>query len=484
MSSPIAHSDSVTIVVHGVGDHHEVDMLTEAKRGFDSLSATESSAKDIAIADFSQDGEQPALLIHAKDSYHILIPIAWSYLRKRAANQQALTENSLTGATVTTFLSIIRDVSRCFPKAADRWKMCIALLALILVAIIVGLVMGLAFLQVTLMGFYVSAYGSLGYAIDIFVMYLVVVLVRKFVLSYIDFAGDIAFYIGRIGAREKIEEILLTRIERVAAMAPRAKILLVGHSLGSVITTQSLLRIDRRSIAAGRTLSLTLGSPLSLLARVFPGYVKSPSELVARYTTDGAIVFWGNLWRDRDFVGRDLHPAIRTGFAEKSLGDGPHWNMWSSERLWEEVYSVIVAAKRNSLDVLKQEWDADTLTEDDRAHMERMFEAIQTARTFALLHGALLFFCGCVVYFRWRLPDLNPLEVKLLYIFSATGLCVATAMFVASWYGLAGHPQLNRGTVGHLHRWGSRCSLLWKINTYLVGANLILIFAAMSNNQH
>jgi hypothetical protein len=69
-----------------------------------------------------------------------------------------------------------------------------------------------------------------------------------------------------------------------------------------------------------------------------------------------AVVFWANIWRDCDFIGRELAPRNPAAFAERSLGNGPHTNMWNDPRLWESIVTILYAAQTNDFSRIKSEW--------------------------------------------------------------------------------------------------------------------------------
>jgi hypothetical protein len=75
-------------------------------------------------------------------------------------------------------------------------------------------------------------------------------------------ADVVAYLDNRDSVAERIRELL--RAELRAAWAAGDRVLVIGHSLGSVIAYDSLWQLSRQSRASGRVeLLLTLGSPLA-----------------------------------------------------------------------------------------------------------------------------------------------------------------------------------------------------------------------------
>src|ERR1700676_799203 len=70
---------------------------------------------------------------------------------------------------------------------------------------------------------------------------------------------------------------------------------------------------------------------------------------------------WVNLWRDLDFIGRDLALDQPSVFAETSLGNGAHWDMWSDRRLWQTLVELLQVAGRDSLKSIAAVWDMENL---------------------------------------------------------------------------------------------------------------------------
>src|SRR5690242_6207690 len=157
-------------------------------------------------------------------------------------------------------------------------------------------------------------------------------LIRR-ISSVFDLIGDVAFYVANKHLRFQNLEKMSALIQFVAECAPTASILVVGHSLGSVLVSQSLASLPSTYASKARTVLVTMGSPLVLMSRVFPRHIQSPKRLLQAYRAAGLLLKWVNLWRTKDMIGRSLIPDSEECFTEASLGIGGHGNYWSDERV-------------------------------------------------------------------------------------------------------------------------------------------------------
>lgn len=151
-------------------------------------------------------------------------------------------------------------------------------------------------------------------------------------LAAVELLHDVTRYLGLPERRRQLEESLAGMIADVERLAPRARVQVVSHSLGSVLVSHTLARRT-----PGRPLSLvTMGSPLRFLSRVFPSVVDSPAQLARTFREGGRVASWLNLWRDGDVVGRALGVDDEL-FSEGSLGPGGHADYWQDESTWNAL---------------------------------------------------------------------------------------------------------------------------------------------------
>lgn len=345
----LADARTVTILVHGVGDHTPVDIAESVFA--DRLSGdriTTFALEDLPFPPASSltwrgrtanSGE--AFRIDTAEGVDIILPIAWAHFRVRAESwpsQAGPTSGMmmlpLIGAAI---LSLSWDLLRCVPKAARWWKIPVGILAVVLPAIFMWLYVEI---RMTLEGFqpWRSAIPPI-----VFIALAVAIAfsIRAFAMV-IDFVADVARYVGSAGFRNERESDLANVFRYVRARAPHSSILVVSHSLGTVLSSHTLARsavID----AIGQVDLITMGSPLVMMAKVFPGSILSPDQLLERYSYKPG-VSWTNLWRDSDPIGKALSPTQSGRFSEGSIGQGGHSNYWSDIRVWQAIHNRISAA--------------------------------------------------------------------------------------------------------------------------------------------
>ena len=101
---------------------------------------------------------------------------------------------------------------------------------------------------------------------------------------------------------------LAGRVTRLTAQ-PTGRVLLSGHSQGSVLVAAAVLLLDGPTL--DRVALLTHGSPLRrLFARFFPAYVGPATLLAVERAVEGR---WRNCYRDTDPVGSWVFEPLRPG---------------------------------------------------------------------------------------------------------------------------------------------------------------------------
>lgn len=412
--SELSGATSVAIVVHGIGDHTSSDILGSARQGYRAIKTEESRIEDVSFQGFPQpdgkDGPQQALKIVANGKIHFVMPIVWCDLRTRATHAF---RGSLSGfgnviqaiglALGPIFISWF-DIARCVLKTKPPvWRFAIVVLDLVMIGLTIAFWIG-ATLLVSMIGWYMYDHTGLRdihwYHSVLLVLSLVMVrYALKRLVQLFDFVGDVATYVARQGSRFENEAALARIVENVSRQAPNARILLVGHSLGSVFVTHALHKASIWPSASRRLILITLGSPLKLMSQIFPGSIRSPDEIASNCEGNANILFWANLWRDCDFIGRDLSPTHHAVFAETSLGNGPHWDMWSDERLWLAVVMLLQVEDRTAFDSIKSSWDMESIIAwpEDRAEVYGAAFSLWVRRLFV----APMIFIGAILFAYW-----------------------------------------------------------------------------------
>lgn len=354
----LADANTVALVIHGVGDHTSVDLLSETERGAAALWGDKATTTRLRIegVPVPEDVNRPAsvqqatpeaLQILVDSRKHIVFPVIWSGVRRRSkplAARGGFSPEGLGAAgiavAVPTLFNILLNLLRCIPRAKGSWTFLLFLAVSCCCIVLVGatiLISWLGFFYLPLhldrFGFYLPVVVGGG---SILITYMATTLGTIF-----DLLGDVAYYVAHENLRSQNIERMSGLINLIAESAPAASVLVVGHSLGSVLVSQALAHLSSGYAGTGRTVLVTMGSPLKLMSSVFPDHIQSPDSLLDIYESSGLQSRWINLWRTKDHIGRALNPAPRKSFIERSLGPGGHAHYWSDERVWATIAQMI-----------------------------------------------------------------------------------------------------------------------------------------------
>jgi hypothetical protein len=118
--------------------------------------------------------------------------------------------------------------------------------------------------------------------------------------------SDIFRYSGNSRYRESLHRGLISASLTLGALKG-CRVFLVGHSLGSVIILNSLLRKDNPWGEAEEIVLVTMGSPLyRFFHRFFSESCPSPADIGKRLITKGPLKIWINIFRPFDPVGTSI----------------------------------------------------------------------------------------------------------------------------------------------------------------------------------
>lgn len=372
----------VAIVVHGVGDHTPTNILHELETGLaklPDLKAAMVSREPIPNFPLSagKAGLQDTLKIELGNAEASVVPVVWSGWRIRAtsgieefpppiATPTEITETFARALPALVLLCI--NTFRCVPKARElKWRLLLSLFGLLVILGVLGVPFGLWYPLLYLPSYvwqkFLVPAGPRSFSFVHLLSALTIVLFSMILifgiptiafflyrksLPVLDFVGDVVCYVGNDKRRSELERRMLEIVRFMAAHKPDAEILLVCHSLGSVLITHCLKELGAKDDLKEKIRLITLGSPLITLSRIFGGHVRSPKELLECYTNSAVVSFWVHMWRDSDLIGRGFFeqsiPPFREPtcqFTESSLGEGPHRNYWSDVRLWGVVLCFI-----------------------------------------------------------------------------------------------------------------------------------------------
>ena len=149
----------------------------------------------------------------------------------------------------------------------------------------------------------------------------------------LDFGFDVLYFAGQEKQRLALIEATAKAIRWFHEQAPNARLILVGHSLGSVLAAQTLSLFPSSEPCLRNITLVTLGSPLNYLSKVFPESVRSVRQLSTILCPQ---VPWVNLWRSRDVIGKALDTESENT-VQYCAGRGGHPDYWSDGNVWRAV---------------------------------------------------------------------------------------------------------------------------------------------------
>src|SRR5439155_21249854 len=122
------------------------------------------------------------------------------------------------------------------------WKLGILAVSGLILAILLALVRGAYFVMFRA----ALVFSPLSHWYNPFIvfgMFLGFAMLMRRSAALLDFMGDVAGYIGHDTRRLQLERCFDAILLRVAEFAPEARIAAIGHSLGTVLVSHSLLKI-------------------------------------------------------------------------------------------------------------------------------------------------------------------------------------------------------------------------------------------------
>ena len=157
------------------------------------------------------------------------------------------------------------------------------------------------------------------------------VLYKARALEILDLIHDVTRYVGRKKKRRGLDVAFGELVNSIRSLAPRSQLVVVSHSLGTVVSTSALLQMPGQRVHL-----VTMGSPIHFMTLVYPRVVRDPQFLADQLSSKGSVASWLNLWRDSDPIGRSL--AVKNvSFRQRSLGPGGHADYWNDKRTWDEI---------------------------------------------------------------------------------------------------------------------------------------------------
>ena len=415
-SNILLEARTVALIVHGVGDHTQMNILDELDLGLARTLPAGSFETDRLRIDgipqpSGQLGSVNVTRILTEGCDRLIIPVIWSREHLRAEpyikHQFFIGTNSVQrlylfiAKAARPLLELCGNAFRCIPKGASvRWRLALTVVALLLLALVVCLTLGLGYGMTFLpyiLKTHTHSFTSWPYLIAVAIIPALILFIFRMSMPVLDLIGDVAFYIGQPERRHEVERRMLKIINWVRDSAPHADIIVVGHSLGSVLVSHSLK--DAPAMPAPRRLLLTtLGSPLPMMSRVFLGHVLTPNQLVEIYSRSRPVSFWMHLWRDSDWIGRSLHMESTFNFTEVSVGDGLHPNYWADSRIWAKLIALMVAQESGKVGELTREWATRELTDSEKRQALQLYQVFRVMSPITMVALAALGYVGRDVF--------------------------------------------------------------------------------------
>ena len=392
----LEEATTLTVLVHGIGDHSPVDILTEAEKGLGLfLEGKDEFTAEAALFGYQTTSQwkgsirvipkfwtfpnpreshddQRAIEFYVDGKKHIILPVVWSGIRQKAGGSFTISQSNALFSLIRAYPALIRaciDSILCVPKATGTgWKSAISLAALLVVGLVLGLISGTSIAIIKLFSWADLVSGTSWLSPFVFglILTLTLILFDKFILlpmmRVIDLIDDVSSYVVDEALRNRLLDQVADIINNAAALAPKARIMVVGHSLGSVVVTHSLLRPSFSKRDHAGLVLVTMGSPLRLLASIFPQIVHSPRALMTLYKENKSVRFWANVWHVSDVIGQDLRVGSHAKFAEKSLGAGPHWNYWRDSNFWRTLGFLFQMLSEGRVSDLSSAWNSEELS--------------------------------------------------------------------------------------------------------------------------
>jgi hypothetical protein len=351
---PLASASTVVILVHGVGDHNQVDIIGAAEKVLGEIWATGTAV--VEVPGLVSDAPVNAVRIDADGRSAYVFAMVWSRRRQRLVEgieaYSSIAPLSFVWDSLPAFGEMVLNLFSSI-GAARGWRR----LALLLAALVgSALLAGLVWASVYVFSWHVGAVWELwhqwGYTpallVFIFLIPFALGVVWRLSTARLDIVADIATYIGSARYRKAQLGEVRAMLGSVFARALQANVVVVGHSLGSVMVMNGLADLPEALNGTQRLLLVTVGSPFLRLARWFSAVVHTPEQLAAVYEEGKCIRHWVNFWRDQDGLGGPMK-VRREWFAEASLGEGAHGAYWSDERPWARVITLVQAPRASLL---------------------------------------------------------------------------------------------------------------------------------------
>jgi hypothetical protein len=456
VKSYCSDQSTVGLVVHGIGDHSPISILEESERGFFAsvpgagITSERLDLSDLLPAD-ARGFSLSATRFTDGSRSHLIIALVWSGMISRLPSGGDV----LIRRSFGKLLGIVGRLARLpFLGSGALWIAALTGLAFVtagffsLVVLCLPLLLLLLYFSRSaaesgaghddvLRAYYwglerlLPASIALWFEHDQWTILLVWVFLFFAYLSVYqiaalqNYADDVLRYLCDREHRLRLLTTIQSVIERVDSLRGGARFVVVGHSLGSVAVTQALVKAR---IAGSPILLVTLGSPLQLMARIFPKILLAPEDVLGSLITRKIVWRWLNAYREADIVGRSLHLHSEAGSVEYSLGDGGHTGYFADANLWRKLMALLASDWDETLEAIQNGSSLAPLAEVEQHELTRLQNLWRTS-------GALLLFSCLSGFLLARnfllIPAGDVLHgwIQFLWIvYSIAGLCFLSSL--------------------------------------------------------
>ena len=161
--------------------------------------------------------------------------------------------------------------------------------------------------------------------------------------------ADSVRYAGNQAYRNRLQQAFDAQISALDLQAG-ARVIVGAHSLGSIITIDSLRRPDSPLRNTGGIELVTAGSPLRrIFARFFPARYPSACDIAAELVGDGVIGAWVNVYRPFDPVGASIGREQCSSIVDVSTEQGAKqpWSAgWAHVNYWSDTLVGQIVQKK------------------------------------------------------------------------------------------------------------------------------------------
>lgn len=235
--------------------------------------------------------------------------------------------------------------------------------------------------------------------------------------------ADFIRYIGIREYREALTARLREHLTAIVVAHPGDEIIIISHSLGTIIVADFLLCHSRELRQCRSVDWLTMGSPINrLFARFFPDIFPAASQIEGFLARELPRLRWSNIYRYWDYVGTSL------GLDQRHLKSYERCsNSWLSNPLtshsgyWgdKNVSALFRHARTQQVEegvameyTVAESWPTDLVSANPQALFTRLWRSRSKLAYYATWSLCIGFFTACLLL--WLFGNLHHLSATLM----------------------------------------------------------------------